>query len=332
MLPPAFRPPDFEDLKLLCAVVDHRSFSAAARAAGTTQSRVSRAIARLEKRLGIPLVRRSSRGLSTTAEAERYATHARHVLVELQALEADIVAREADLCGPLRVSAPPALSRRVLLPLFASFCRESPQIRLELSLAARRVRLIEEHVHVAFRFGPLDETWQLSRRIMSGLYRVYASPSLGLKPLREPDEVLGWPSLVLHSTDLRNRWPLVFNGQETQVTVTPTLLVDDVEALIGFAVAGVGVTMLPDFLVEAEVASGQLVPLTSEDQAVPAKFIPSPHLRRDPPSVLSNTSLLIYVERSDERSSAPFETPGRTGRHHAQTDQTTPASKVMMIA
>lgn len=271
MLLPVFQPPDFEDLTLLCAVADYGSFSAAARGAGSTQSRVSRAIARLEKRLGIPLVRRSSRGISITPEADLYATHARRVLVELQALEADIVAREADTSGPLRVSAPPALTRRVLLPHFASFCRENPRVRLDLSLAARRVRLIEEHIDVAFRFGPLDESWQLSRRVVTGLYRLYASPSLGLKPLQNPDEVLGWPALVLHSTHLRNRWPVVIDEQETLVTVTPTLLVDDVDALIGFAVAGVGVTMLPDFLVEAEVASGQLVALTSEEQAAAAK-------------------------------------------------------------
>lgn len=265
-----FQPPDLDDLRLLCALVERGSFSAAAQHAGTTQPRVSRAVRRLEERLGVPLVRRSSRGTAVTPDGERYAAHGRRLLADLQALETDLAAREAD-SGPLRVSAPPAVGHRLLLPHFASYCRLNPRIRLQLSLGARRVDLIEEDVDVAIRFGPLEPTWRRSRRLLDGRYHVYASPALGLPPVKRAEQLAEWPALVLHATHLRDRWPLRLQGDVTSAPVTPHLLTDDVEALVELAVAGLGVTMLPDFLVEDEVASGRLARLTTEAQATPAR-------------------------------------------------------------
>ncbi|MEM9194228.1 MAG: LysR family transcriptional regulator [Myxococcota bacterium] len=267
---PVFEPPHLEDVRLLCAVVERGSFSAAAKHTGTTQPRVSRAIARLEERLGIPLVRRSSRGIAVTPEGERYAALGRRLLADMQTLEAELASQKAD-AGPLRVSAPPALARRLLVPHLASFCQQHPEIRLELSLGARRVDLIDEDVDVAIRFGPLEETWRRSRRLLAGCYHVYAAPSLGLEPLRHPDELANWPALVLHATHLRDRWPLRLGREVEFFPVHPSLLADDVDALVGFAVAGAGVTILPDFLVQTEVAHQRLVRLTTEEQAAPAE-------------------------------------------------------------
>ncbi|MEM9728624.1 MAG: LysR family transcriptional regulator [Myxococcota bacterium] len=262
--------PHLDDLQLLCAVVDRGSFSAAASHLGTTQPRVSRAVARLEERLGIPLVRRSPRGIAVTQEGERYAAYGRRLLAELQVLEAELVAEDSD-SGRLRVSAPPAVTRRLLLPHLASFCSENPQVRLELSLGARRVDLIEEEVDVAIRFGPLEETWRRSRRLLEGSFHVYAAPGLGPTALENPGELAEWPSVVLHTTHLRDRWPFVVEGEVTLAPVMPKLLVDDVDALIAFAVEGAGIAMLPDFLVRDEVADERLVRLTTAQQAAPAQ-------------------------------------------------------------
>lgn len=269
MAVPLFEPPDLDDLKLLCAVVDRGSFSAAAQHVGTTQPRVSRAIARLEERLGIPLVRRSSRGVAVTPDGERYAVRARRMLTELETLEGELTSGGED-GGPLRVSAPPAVARRLLIPHFVSFCREHPRVVLELSLSARRVDLIEEDVDVAIRFGPLEETWRRSRRLLTGRYHVYAAPSLGLPPLRHPDDLAQLAAVVLRATHLRTSWPLRVRGGVTAASVKPHVLVDDVDALIAFAIAGSGVTMLPDFLVQEEVARGELTSITAEGQATPA--------------------------------------------------------------
>ncbi len=264
-----FQPPHLDDIRLLCAVVDRGSFSAAAQHVGTTQPRVSRAIARLEERLGVSLVQRSSRGISVTAEGARYASQGRRLLGELQSLESTLLDQTGD-AGPLRVSAPPAVAHRVLQPHLTSFCQQNPQVALQLSLGARRVGLIQEDFDVAVRFGPLDETWRRARRILAGRYHAYAAPSLALPPVEQPEALAEVPALVLHATHLRDRWPFIVEGETRHVTVTPQLLTDDVDSLIDFCVAGLGTTMLPDFLVEDEVADGRLVRLTTESQAVPA--------------------------------------------------------------
>lgn len=262
---PVFEPPSLDDLKLLYAVVERGSFSAAAHAVGTTQPRVSRAITRLEERLGVALVRRSPRGVAVTPEGERYAAHARHALVELQTIETEIAGSDAAV-RPLRVSAPPSITRRVLLPHFTTFCRAHPEVRLELVLDARRVDLIEEHVDVAIRLGPLQPTWRRARRILAGHLHVYAAPSLGLGPLRGPEAVADLAALVLNATHLRDRWPFKWDGELVLTRVSPKLYSNDVDALLGFTLAGLGVTMLPDFLVTEQEARGSLVRLTDEAQ------------------------------------------------------------------
>jgi len=258
-----------EDLALLSAVVEHGSFTAAAQHAGTTQSRVSRAIARLEDGLGQVLVRRSPRRVAPTRAGERLAAHARRMLRELSELEAELQGDDG-MAGPLALSTPPALGRRLLAPAIARFCAAHRDVRLDWSLGARRVDLIAEEVDVGVRFGPLAPTWERARCLLRGAYHVYAAPGVA-DGRRMPDALSAVPCLGLHATHLRDRWPLRVDGQVAWVRVEPMHWTDDVEALIGLTVAGLGVTMLPDFLVAREVDEGLLVRLTDADTAVPAE-------------------------------------------------------------
>jgi len=258
-----------EDLALLVAVADHGSFTAAAQHAGTTQSRVSRAIARLEAGLGQVLVRRSSRRVALTPSGDRLAVQARRAIRELSEVEAEL--RQSDgMAGRLVLSTPPALGRRLLAPILGAFCRANPQVRLDWSLGARRVDLIGEEVDVAVRFGPLDPTWERVRRLLRGKYHLYAAP--GVAEGRElPGALASLPCIGFHATHLRDRWPLRVNGQVTWIQVEPLHWTDDVDALIGLAVAGLGVTLLPDLLVTPEVEQGLLVRLTDAGASLPAE-------------------------------------------------------------
>ncbi len=258
-----------EDLELLVAVVEHGTFTAAALHAGTTQSRVSRAIARLEDGTGQVLVRRSPRRVAPSRAGERLAEHARRMLRELTEVEVEL--RGADgMAGPLVLSTPPALGRRLLAPAIAAFCAAHPGIRLDWSLGARRVDLIAEEVDVGVRFGPLAPTWERARCLLRGSYHVYAAPGVA-DGRRLPNALPSLPVLGLHATQLRDRWPVRVDGHVTWVQVEPLHWTDDVDALISMAVAGLGVTMLPDVLVAEELDDGLLVRLTDEGAAVPAE-------------------------------------------------------------
>ncbi|TNE85057.1 MAG: LysR family transcriptional regulator [Deltaproteobacteria bacterium] len=258
-----------EDLELLVAVVEHGNFSLAASHLGTTQSRVSRAIARLEDNLGLVLVKRSPRRVSPTDEGRRLAEHTRRMLDELTAVEASL--RDDDgMVGSLVLSTPPALGRRLIAPSLAHFCAANPDVRVDWSLGARRVDLIAESVDVAVRFGPLAPTWERAQRLIRGGYQVYAAPSLATQATL-PEALGALPCLGLHVTHRRDRWPLVIDGEVRWWDVDPVHWTDDVDALIALAVGGLGLAMLPEFLVRDEEASGALVRLTPPGLAVPAE-------------------------------------------------------------
>ena len=263
--------PDLNDLEILCAVIEHGSFRAAADRVGTSQPTVSRAIARLEARLDQPLIRRNSRSVSPTQLGVRYAEHARRLLREYAEVEAELLSK-GGLTGPLSLSAPPALGRRIFTRLLADFCADHPTVQLSITYENRRVDLVDDSVDVAIRFGPLAPTWHRQRLLLDGQMHVYGSPKwteLGGLPI---DRLLdNAPCLVLHSTHLRDRWPFVIDGQPKWHDVMPALKSNDADSLIAFAVLGTGITLLPDFIVRPEVERGELVRLNPEESGTPIR-------------------------------------------------------------
>jgi DNA-binding transcriptional LysR family regulator len=264
--------PDLNDLEILCAVVDRGSFRAAADYVGTSQPTVSRAITRLEERIGRPLVLRNSRSVAPTELGLHYAQHARRLLRGFDEVEAELFSGDG-LAGRMSISAPPAFGRRALVPILSDFCTEHPELLLDISLENRRVDLLEDRVDIAIRFGPLTPSWRRQRLLLRGRYRVYGPPGCrdGTDGLELERLVQRHRCLVFHSTHLRNRWPVATAEGVHWLTVSPALTCDDVEALIRLAVAGVGITLMPDFLVQEEVERGQLAPLTGPEAAVPAE-------------------------------------------------------------
>ncbi len=300
-------PSRLEDLALLVAVIEHGTFSAAASHQGTTQSRVSRAIARLEQGLGIVLIRRSPRRVSPTSEGRRLAEHAQGLLRELGEFEERLRGSDG-MTGRLVLSTPPALGRRLIAPSLAAFCRQHPSVRLDWSLGARRVDLIDEDVDVAVRFGPLAPTWQRARRLVVGAYHVYGAPGVG-DGARVPEALLALPCLGLHVTHRRDRWPFRMDGEVRWLNVAPTHWADDVDALIGLTVAGLGLTMLPDFLVSDEVARGELVRRSDPSVAVPAEVFVNLGYQR--PNARARALVDHLVETVSHRADAASNVPAR---------------------
>ena len=263
--------PDLNDLEILCAVVDLGSFRAAADFVGTSQPTVSRAIARLETRLDRPLVRRNSRSVAPTSLGLRYASLARQLLRDFGDVEAELLNTD-EMSGPVSVSAPPALGRRLLAPILAGFCAEHPSVRLNVTFENRRVDFVDESVDIAVRFGSLAPTWHRQRLLLRGHLHIYggaADAELASLPV---DEVLvRAPCLLLHSTHLRDRWPFIVAGHRVWRNVKPALTSNDVGSLIEFVRLGMGITLLPDFMVHAEVDRGDLVRLTAPEEVVPTE-------------------------------------------------------------
>ncbi len=156
---------DLRTLAIFVKVSERRSFVRAATDLGITQSGVSNAISRLEEQLGVRLLARTTRRVSLTEDGAAFFERCRHVLADLE--EAELVLKEARLkpIGRLRIDMPVSFGRLKVVPLLGPFQAQYPEIKLALSFIDRYVDLIEEGIDVSVRFGALQDSTLIARRL-----------------------------------------------------------------------------------------------------------------------------------------------------------------------
>lgn len=251
------------DAEIFLAVVDAGGFSGGARLVGRSQPAVSRRVAALETRLGARLLERTTRHVRLTAAGEVFHRGCRDALAALRDAEALAADATAEVRGPLRVSAPPAWARAVLVPLLGEIAQAYPELALELLLVERYVDLVEEGIDVALRLGPLRDSQLTARRIESGHFVLCAAPSY-LRRRAAPRSVADLArhdTLVLATSSGRRRWPFRERGRAVAFEPRGRLVANDVAFLREAALAGRGVTVLPSYLVAADLRAGKLVEL-----------------------------------------------------------------------
>ena len=265
-------------MEIFAAVAAAQSFSAAARRLGLSPSAVSKLVTRLERRLGVRLVARSTHGLSLTAEGGRYAEASRQTLQSIADAEAAVCGTTAALSGLLRISSSGPLAFHVLAPLLPAFRTRYPRIDLDILISDSLIDLIEQRADVALRIGALrDSTLRLRRLGKTRLIYVAAPRYLGAfgAPERLDDlgrhDVLGFP--------LDQRHGLARAVRDAR------LATDSGELLRHLALQGLGIARLAHFHAAADLARGRLVevlagaptPVFADISAVfPAHHQPAP--------------------------------------------------------
>jgi DNA-binding transcriptional LysR family regulator len=168
---------DLRTLAIFVKVSERRSFVRAAADLGITQSGVSNAISRLEDQLGVRLLARTTRRVSLTEDGAAFYERCRQVLADLE--EAELVLKEVRLrpVGRLRIDMPVSFGRLKVVPLLGAFQAQYPDIKLALSFTDRYVDLIEEGIDVSVRFGELQDSTLIARRLTQAQFRVVAAPS-----------------------------------------------------------------------------------------------------------------------------------------------------------
>lgn len=253
---------DVEALISFVAVIDAGSFSAAAERLGQTPSGVSRTIARLEHRLGLTLIQRTTRRLHLTEEGQWLLGRARTLLAELANTEAEAAARRSQPAGLVRVNAATPALDHLLAPLVADFLDAYPLVQLELASGETVVDLIEERADLAIRIGSLPDSTLNARLLGSSRLRVLAAPGY-LARHRAPQAV---EDLARHrllgftEPAVLNTWPLSHTGGEGW-TVSPSVWASSGETVRHLALCGAGIACLSDFLTRGDVAAGRLVPV-----------------------------------------------------------------------
>jgi DNA-binding transcriptional LysR family regulator len=244
------------------------SFTAAADKLGMTKSAVGKSVARLEERLGVKLLHRSTRKLTLTPDGEAYLASCRHALEEIGSAESALAAKSQQLAGRLRIDAPAAWGRQILLPVLAKIVKHHPGLTLSLSLTDRIIDPIEEGVDLAIRFGETKSTTGLiTRKLTEQRALIVASPgylkSRGspetIEALQEHDCIVGF------RRDIPNAWRVrTSDGLVQRVTPPATHEIGDGAAIVDAAVAGLGLAQMPSSLVADHIAAGRLVSVLDE--------------------------------------------------------------------
>lgn len=257
---------DLNDLYFFVKIVDAGGFAAAERLLNIPKSKLSRRTARLEERLGVRLIQRSTRHFSMTEVGQRYYLHCKAMLIEADAAQQAIDELRAEPCGTIRLSCPIGLLHFHISEMLAEFMLLHPQVNVQLDATNRRVDVLGEGIDLAIRVRPPPlEDSELALRVLSDRGQcLVASPGLVQKQgmPASPLELSKWPSLSRGAAHEQHRWFLTSpQGVEVQVHYQPRLITTDMVAVQAAALAGVGVAQLPILMVGRYIDRGQLIRL-----------------------------------------------------------------------
>ncbi len=251
-----------DEIFAFMSVVDAGSFVGGGRAIGLTRSAAGKALARLESRLGVRLLNRTTRHLSLTDEGRVFHEHCQQVLAALDEAEASVGQHTGTPRGVLRLTLPDAFGRLHVLPLLRDYLRTWPEVQAEVSFTDRVADIIEEGYDLAVRIGASStDTRLVSRLVAQHRAVVCAAPSY-LEARGEPEtleELAAHDCLIFSSRTRRQGWRLRQKGGSwVKVEGRSRLRLDSGEAIRDAAVAGLGIAYLPSFLVDKDLASGRL--------------------------------------------------------------------------
>jgi len=250
------------ELELFAAIVRRGSFSAAGRALGLTPSAVSRTIDRLEARLGVRLMLRTTRTLTLTAEGQAYLGAARRILADLDDAEREIADQGAPR-GRLRVSAALAHGRQCIVPLLGEFAALYPHILVDISLTDAIADIPGGQADVAIRFGVLADSPLTARRVGQTGRTIVASPEYLARrgTPQVPEDLHNHNCLNFNFRRTEPVWPFRKEGRDYALTVHGNIEANNGETLGQLAIAGVGITRVGNFSVAEDLAAGRLVPV-----------------------------------------------------------------------
>lgn len=249
-----------EELQAFSAVVANGSITGAAEQLGQTVSGISRALARLEKKLATTLLRRTTRRIELTEEGQTFLARTRAILASIDEAEELMALRHQQPAGRLRVNAATPFMLHAIVPLVPEFQRLYPQVTLELETDELNIDLLARRTDVAIRIGPLRDSTLHARPLCTSRRRVLASPAY-LAAHGRPTSLAALARhrlLGFNHPDALNRWPL--RGPHGDAwPITPALTASSGETLRQLALAGAGIVCLSDFMTTPDRQRGDLV-------------------------------------------------------------------------
>lgn len=277
-----------DEMAVFVNVVREGGFSAAAKAMQLTPSAVSKQVSRLEDRLNVQLLNRTTRHLSMTEEGEIYFRRATAILADIEEAEALVSDRRGTPSGTLRVTSSITFGRHQIVPMMPEFLNTYPDLRLQLSLADNIVDLVQEGVDVAIRIGELVDSSLVARRLAVDRRVVCAAPSYVEKygiP-KSPEALRDHNCLVITNIPSMRDWAFSFGSSTRTIHVEGRFETNSGVAIHEAALDGIGIAQLAAYLVAPDLRAGRLVSFL-EDRVAEGKPIYAvyPHSRHLSPKV-----------------------------------------------
>ncbi|WP_233809583.1 LysR family transcriptional regulator [Paraburkholderia sp. HP33-1] len=251
---------DPKSLLVFAKVVECGGISAAGRLLSMPKATISRAISGLETSLGTRLLERSSRKMRLTESGETIFGHCQRIAEEIEEAKAAIGSMQSATRGHLRVASPLTFGRSLLSPILPRFLSQHPALRVEVELTNRRVDPIEENFDFVIRLGPLADTSLVAKQ----LGMIHFVPCASAQYLqshgvpKQPLDLTRHSVIDIFDTEGKHHWTFTRAGQRIEVEVSPRFDANDPIVRRDAALSGIGVALLPWFLVEEEVRTGQL--------------------------------------------------------------------------
>ncbi|WP_057971924.1 LysR substrate-binding domain-containing protein [Lysobacter antibioticus] len=289
---------NLNDLVLFAAAVEHGGFAAASRRLGVPKSTLSKRVAALEEELGVRLIHRTSRSFTLTETGRAFHEHAHAALIETEAAEEVVRSRVAEPSGKVRITAGVPTAQDYLAPHLPALARAYPRLHVQLDVTDRFVDLVQEGYDIAVRshFAPLPDSGLIQRQALVESIVLVAAPSYLAERGRPatPQELAAHDALLTGQSSATT-WTLSdTTGDSVQVAPIARMTANESRVLSTAAVAGLGITCLPERMCRAELDSGRLVRVLPEWIAGRvATTLVMPHRRGQLPGVRATVEFLI---------------------------------------
>ena len=250
----------FQEMQVFAAVAQDQGFSAAARRLGMSAASVTRAVAALEKRIGTPLLTRTTRSVHLSEAGQRYLEDCRRILVEVQEAEDSAAGSHTQPRGQLSITASVLFGELFVTPVMVEYLTRFPDVTINALLVDRVVSMVEEGIDVAVRIAELPDSNQHAIRVGEVRRVICASPQClaAYGRPQHPQGLADMPIVATSSIGQQRSWPFQEAGMALTVRPEPRLVVTSNQAAINAACLGLGFTRVLSYQVASRVAAGDL--------------------------------------------------------------------------
>lgn len=250
-------------LKSFVSVVETGSFNKTAVQLQASTAAISRRVSGLEQALGVKLLNRTTRSIDLTEAGQQYYNDIIHILQALEEAEERVSCSKQALKGTLRIAAPLSYGLQQIAPLLPPFMKQYPDLKMQLQLEDRYTDLISEGIDVAIRIGNLKDSTMVATRITSIERVICASPGYLAQygTPKHPEELKNHNCLHYNLISRSEEWGLIKQEGNKNIEISGTLSTNNGEVLKQAALQGTGIVLLPKFIVQDALKTGDLSPI-----------------------------------------------------------------------